>query len=348
MKKTIFLALLISLVSAGCNVLGIGSSGPLGIVKTVDGGGTWVAKNVAEGGGDLSGLRVYEMVFDPVNHEHLYASTSSGFLQSFDSGETWKQTLSKIVAYDFFLNPQNVQNILVAGIFGDHGKIIRTRDGGTTWEEVYNEASSDNPVFSIAASPSNPSEVYAALYSGTVIKSIDGGTNWFVVNDLKGVVLTMRYRTNGIYALVSDRGLFKSTDGGLHWNSITNALTGSSGITSFIPESVDTFFKLGIDDQANGVIYLTTSKGLFKTTNDGQSWAQIKLPLDVDANDDPRAIASTHGGVLAYTSVGDTIFKTLDGGKSWQTQGFPSTSSVNKILIDPILPQITYAGLTAR
>ena len=347
MRKKILLLLLISLTAVSCDLLGIGTSGPLGVVKTVDGGGTWLTKNAVQGGGDIANVRFYEMAFDPTSTERIFAATDKGLLESDDSAESWKQLLSKVVAYDFMINPRDNKNIFVAGIFGDHGKIIRTRDGGTTWEEVYNEASSNNPVETITANPNNPAEIYAALFSGTLIKSIDGGTNWFVLNDLGGPAIRLRYR-NGIYALVSNKGLSKSSDGGLHFNSLTNSLTGSGSASSIIPTYIDGFFKLGLDDQTNGVIYLTTSAGLYKTTNDGQSWLLIKLPVDPDSSDKPRAIASTHGGMIAYTSVGSTFFKTLDGGKSWQTQGFPSNNVANKILIDPVLNQITYAGLSSR
>jgi photosystem II stability/assembly factor-like uncharacterized protein len=347
MKNKIALLSLLFFLSAGCGVLG--NAGPTGVVKTVDGGGVWQTKNRIEGSnGEISGLRVYEMTFDPNNHEHIYMSTTEGFWRSDNSADTWKQILAKVVTYDFHLNPQDTNNIFVAGIFGEHGKIIRTKDGGTTWEEIYNEASTNNPVNTITANPNNQLEIYAALASGTVIKSIDGGNNWFVVGDLKGEVLRLRYSklNNSLYAFVTNGGLSKSTDGGITWNSITNGLTGA-GQSSFIPERVDRFIKLGLDDQSAGVIYITTSKGLYKTTNDGQNWSLINLPVKTDS-DKPRAIASTKGGMIAYTSIGGTIFKTLDGGKSWQTQGIPSDNPVNKILIDPVLQQITYAGLTQR
>lgn len=348
MKNKIFLLSLIFFASAGCNLL---ASGAVGVIKTVDGGGVWKASNrIANSkSGDISGISISEMTFDPNNHEHIYASSNTdGLWKSEDSGNSWTQILSRIDAYDFYLNPQDVNNIIVVGIYGEHGKMIRTKDGGVTWDEIYNEASTNNPVTSITANPNNPSEVYAVLNSGVSIKSVDGGTNWFVLTDAKAQVLRIRYSriNNTLYSLMSGRGLFKSTDGGLHWTSLTLILTGTDQ-GSFLAQYVDRFYKMGLDDQSAGIIYLTTSKGLYKTTNEGQSWNKINLPIQKDSQP-PRAIASTHGGVIAYTSIGSTIYKTLNGGESWQTQEIPSPNLVNKIIIDPALPQITYAGLTAR
>ncbi len=347
--KKIALAPLLLLLAISCNFLS--NNGSLGVLKTVDGGGVWQTSNVIKDGkgAEIKGLVISEMAFDPNNHEHLYVSSiNSGFWRSFSSGDKWEQVLSKINAYDFFLNPNDLNNIVVAGTFGDHGKIIRTRDGGTTWEEIYNEASTKNPVTTITANPNNPYELYAALNSGIIIKSIDGGTNWFVVNDAKTAIVKLRYSklTNTIYALETSKGLYKSTDGGIRWTSLTDALTGE-GQTSYISKYIDKFYKLALDDEIGGVMYVTTSSGLYKTSDDGKSWFGINLPVNADS-EDPRAIASTHGGVLAYTSIGSTVYKTLDGGKSWQTQGVPTNNLINKILIDPVLSQVTYAGLAER
>ncbi|MDB4940021.1 MAG: hypothetical protein JWO40_446 [Candidatus Doudnabacteria bacterium] len=351
MKNKIILLPLIALLAASCNLFGANTT--QGVIKTVDGGGTWQAKNhIANTTSDgLNTLPISEMAFDSANHEHIYlTSSTNGFWRSFDSGDNWTQVLSKISAADFFLNPQDPNNIIVTGIYGDHGKMIRTKDGGATWEEIYNEASTSNAVNTITANPSNAAEIYAALNSGIIIKSVDGGTNWFVLYDMKTQILKMRFSklNNALYAITADKGLYKSVDNGQHWDSITTQLTGVSGnylISS--SDYVSKFFKLGLDDDTAGVIYLTTSNGLYKTTNDGKNWAILNLPIQTNA-DVTRAIASTHGGMIAYTSIGSTIYKTLNGGQSWQTQGIPSANLVNKIIIDPTLPQISYAGLISK
>jgi len=132
----------------------------------------------------------------------------------------------------------------------------------------------------------------------------------------------------------------------LHWNNITVALTGSD-VSSYLSTYVSNFYKVGFDDRQAGVIYITTNKGLYKTVNNGANWLFVNLPIKSDA-EVPRAIASTHGGMLAYTSIGSTIYKTLDGAQSWQTLGTPSNTFINKILIDPVLEQVTYAGLSGQ
>ena len=148
-----------------------------------------------------------------------------------------------------------------------------------------------------------------------------------------------------IYFLTRNKGLFRSVDRGQTFQPISN-ITESAGLSITFVAAVQ-YYKMGIDDRDPRIIYLTTGSGLYKTTDDGRSWTLLNLPVKKEAQI-PRAVASAQGGVLAYTSIGSTIFKTSNGGQSWQTQGLPTQSMVNTILIDPFLPQVTYAGLITR
>ena len=286
----------------------------MGIAKTLDGGGVWQLANRVDDSNNISGLDVSEIAFENNNHEVVYlGSLNGGFWVSKDSAATWQQLLSTVSVYDFYVDPTNSDNIFVVGLFANHGKIIRSKDAGATWEELYNEATVGNPVNSITGNPNSGNELYAVLSSGVVIKSVDGGVNW-----------------SNTTSLLTERPFISSPN-----------------TQNIVPQEVSTFLKMGLDDQSGGVIYITTDAGLFKTTDDGQNWAFINLPVKRQEAS-PRAVASTRGGVIAYTSIGSTLFKTLDGGQSWQTQQLPSNNPVNKIIIDPVINNISYAGLTRQ
>lgn len=349
MIKKIFALSLVLLMAQSCSFLGGG--GTLGIIKTVDGGGTWQSYNQIEGEktGNISGLIVSELMFDPTNRETVYASSTNGGLwQSKDSAQTWKQILSEITIYDFFVDPTDTKRIYVAGTYNNHGKILKTENSGASWDQIYNEASVKNAVNTITANPTNTSELYAALNSGIIIKSQDRGVNWFVVYNAEDQVLKMRYNplNSQLYVLARTKGLARSSDGGQSWTVISNSLVGiSTPLGTY--EASSQYIKFALDDQSSQVIYLTTSAGLFKTTDEGTSWTSLKLPVR-DESMRPRAIASSRGGVVAYTSIDNTIYKTVNGGQSWQTQSLPTGNRVNSIIIDPVLPQIAYLGLTPR
>ncbi len=348
MIKKIFALSLILLMAQSCSLT---KGGVLGIVKTVDGGATWQSSNLMEGEktGNISGLTVSELMFDPNNRETLYASSTNGGLwMSKDSAQTWKQILSEITIYDFYIDHTDTSTIYVSGTYNNHGKILKTANGGASWEQIYNEASSRNAVNTITGNPNNTQEIYAALNSGVMIKSQDGGINWFVIYDAKDQVLRMRFNPlNGqLYAIALTKGLAKSGNGGQTWTTLTSSLLATSTVLGTY-EGASQFIKFALDDQNSQVIYLTSSKGVFKTTDEGVTWTGLILPVKGESMR-PRAIASSRGGVVAYTSIDNTIFKTVNGGQSWQTQSLPTTNRVNSVIIDPVLPQISYLGLVPR
>lgn len=88
------------------------------------------------------------------------------------------------------------------------------------------------------------------------------------------------------------------------------------------------------------------SGGIFKTTNGGGSWSavfddqQMLAIGDIElAKNNPDIIyvgtgePNAGGGSLAYD--GNGIYKSTDGGLSWESKGLPDIGSVGKIVVDP-------------
>ena len=97
------------------------------------------------------------------------------------------------------------------------------------------------------------------------------------------------------------------------------------------------------------------SGGIFKTTDGGTSWTPIFDGQDVLAigdiaiskNNTSLVWAGTGepnagGGSLAYD--GDGIYKSTNGGSSWENKGLADVGSISKIVIDPNDDDILFAG----
>jgi photosystem II stability/assembly factor-like uncharacterized protein len=95
------------------------------------------------------------------------------------------------------------------------------------------------------------------------------------------------------------------------------------------------------------------SGGVWKTGNGGATWAPLfddQPLLNIGAlkiqqtNPDVIWVGTGEGNPRNSLNLGDGIFKTLDGGKTWKRMGLEKTRNIHRILIDPNNPDIVYAA----
>jgi len=100
----------------------------------------------------------------------------------------------------------------------------------------------------------------------------------------------------------------------------------------------------------------TVGGGIWKSTDEGLKWTNIsdgKLPGD-SASIGAIAVASSNPKII-YAGTGETdirntmipgdgIFKSIDGGKTWQYAGLRDTHTISAIVVDPNNPDVVYAS----
>jgi len=215
--------------------------------------------------------------------------------------------------------------------------VFKSVDGGATWSD------GASPPFSgcrlnepMVLDPGDPDTIYLAeAEDGAWLRmSRDGGTNWSTVWDwTRGMESHLNAlaidpaNSATLYAGISDvsqflegstaSGLMKSTDGGARWNNI--GLTGSA-VTVLL-----------IDPNNTSILYASTEgllseprgfRGLFKSTDSGSNWFAVSNGLEslMDSRFRITAIVidRDNPGLLYLGSAGGGVFKSLDGGESWQ------------------------------
>ena len=320
-----------------------------GLNKTTNGGADWQAINtIADNQGSLAPLNVARMDFDPFNHEIVFASGfNDGLYKSEDSGGTWRRVLSRIWTFDFVISPINSNTIYAGGFFADVGRLVKTEDGGKSWQEVYSEAAPSVSVRAVAVDPTSPNHVVIGTSAGGFIKSNDGGLSWKLLKNFNDRINRIYWLNEQVYVLVKGKGLFKSTnlDAG-EFVELTESLTKSDNfLENFTGLAEQAFNQAYVDNLAPGLIYLTAGKGLFKTVDEGKNWQKLELPgkHSPELPTRPVAVARSSSNIV-FTGVGNVIYKSTDGGATWQTQSIVTNGFVNYILIDPQLPQVVYAG----
>jgi len=276
---TYFKAQCIDICRSNPNVLYIGtdSLGGLnsGVYKTTDAGANWV--RVYNGVTDMA---VQSIAVSPSNPDVVWICTFNGSGPAI--GGLWKTTNGGLnwfvsntgIASDnrnmlaVIVNPLNA-NVLYAGtslvLPGSTGpsKIYRSNDGGSNWVQLTNGlpnlTTSNNPVRAMSFSTLDTGRVVAALF----------------VNDTTG-------------------GIYLTTNSGQNWAK----KWGIPNTTGTLPRSI------GFRPGSNNEIYvgldqssLTTGRGVWRTTNGGQTWADFNS----------GALLNTMGiRALLWKTTGDT------------------------------------------
>ncbi|HNP18333.1 MAG TPA: T9SS type A sorting domain-containing protein [Fulvivirga sp.] len=219
-----------------------------GIWKTTNGGTSW--NEVAP---DLANMAIVTLAMSESNSSVIYAGTGEGFVyngtlilngdgiyKSIDKGVSWS-LLNSTTTEDFrnvsriIVDPTN-ENIVVASTAGRKilgsgavpaGAIMRSTDGGVTWDKVYDTT---GPIQQIVAAPSDFSTQYAAIGNGLgVIKSTDAGVSWTDASN--GLNVTGRIELgvsfsdpDKVYGSTPFSGdvsnLYLTTDGGSNWEIV--------------------------------------------------------------------------------------------------------------------------------
>jgi photosystem II stability/assembly factor-like uncharacterized protein len=112
----------------------------------------------------------------------------------------------------------------------------------------------------------------------------------------------------------------------------------------------------GVPSQPRTFYMGVASGGVFRTTDGGESWTPItdgKVPVgstgsiavaDSDAN--VIYLGTGSDGVRSNVSTGRGVYKTLDGGKTWQFAGLANSGQIGAVRIHPTNPDIVWISAT--
>lgn len=281
-------------------------SGYYGLIKTTDGGNSWV--DVTIGSNGQLHPDQHCLAFGPDNT--LWVGNDGGIWKTADGGQTWincNHTLGVTQFYTLAIHPTN-SNFLLGGN-QDNGSEWYT--GSLGWPQVF--AGDGGPV---AIEWDSPNIFYTTYVHMTYLYKYDNGV-W--LGDVTGPWSGDRASwcngplvidPNQIDALLAGTyRVFRTTNSGNSWAQISGDLTNGTGHLR----------ALAVSTAGSNTIYSGSSDGRVYVTTDGSTWNPRYSGLPVapipDIVTDPTNWQTAY--ICIDQSTDGRVYKTTDAGISW-------------------------------
>jgi len=262
-----------------------GDAPGLGVMKSTNGGSSWVSSNSGMGN-----RTVGMMVMHPSNSSIILAATNQGIYKTTNSGSTWSKTSTGYLNFkDIKYKPGSSTTMYAsaAGVF------YRSTNGGDSWTAITSglpgsgrlvigvSAANSNYVYAIVGASAGFTGAYRSTNSGLNFTQMSSSPNllgWAADGSDNGgqasydlCIAVDPTNANTIY--VGGINIWKSTNGGTSW-TLNAHWVGSGGAD-------DVHADMHALEFSNGALYVGCDGGIYKTTNGGTVWNDISSGIAV-------------------------------------------------------------------
>ncbi len=253
-----------------------------GVLRSDDGGSTWVSLGTTIFRTSSGGAKIARVVIDPATAGSSTATTvlvasDFGLFRSTNSGVSWTEVLGGI-ATDLVQDPVTPA-IHFAAVRSDG--VYRSTNGGLTWtRQSTGLPTTDVARINLALAPSDPATLYASIQRSSagdllgIYKTTNGGSLW-IASVASGASCSTQCwydMTLAVHPSSADTvyfggvSLFKSSNGGATFTSVTNGVHVDQHILMFDPNDANT-------------LYAGNDGGIYRTTNGAASWTTLNTNL---------------------------------------------------------------------
>jgi len=250
-----------------------------------------------------------------------------------------------------------------------NGGLYRCHAGSDShWQSLTAGLPQNVDVYVIVVHPQNSDVIFVGTQDGPY-RSIDGGDHWERLGfpERGAVVWSMIIhptRPNVMYAGTAPIGLYRSEDGGDTWRKLANVKSTDHCGPSYLSRLI----RIGIEAGRPDEIYLGLEvSGVLHSADAGETWQDLSAPLiklaeqphlksNLGGTGDHEGMMDSHAIVLsaaapksAFLAVRVGIFRTDDGGASWQDMQvgrFSPVTYCRDLKVSQHDPRVMYACMS--
>ncbi len=237
----------------------------------------------------------------------LYVATHAGLIRGTDDKSWIYVSADRNDHMGFTLDPKS-GTMLRSGHPVSGGSLgVESSPDGDAWQKLSNVLEPPVDFHAMTVSQADGKAVYGwDSRSRKTLRSLDGGRTWQELS-MKGIDSSVfsfaAPPTVGVVLAGTPSGLFHSTDQGTSWKRISSIGDGYVASVAADPNDANHFLAF-------------TERGMKITRDGGATWTPSLGGIPPRAAATSLAISPVDGEV-AYAADALTIFKTVDGGKSW-------------------------------
>lgn len=326
-------------------------AGPVdgGLSVTHDGGKTFqiLGETKAEGGGPRAINDAREILFRSKTEGWAVAMDSEHgdfLLHTSNGGATWEQAFPELRPTEDLSFPDE-KNGFGLGALSDSAAVLKTEDGGDSWQTV---TSLTGKYLAEKLSFVSPSEGWlaamavggAAANGQVVLHTSDGGKNWAEVGRLPADGPEIGYvrffdAANGILVESGKNEILSTSDGGETWRLMSEE-TGNASACQFYFLSSSNGWRVQTVGTGN-----SSRVEVSRTSDGGASWSSpAAIPSAAGYESFAVCFASeTNGIILAGAQDGRLLLLTSsDSGLNWDLHPLPASASGSVDLTGSQLP----------
>ncbi|MGB3776304.1 MAG: hypothetical protein WA951_13690, partial [Leeuwenhoekiella sp.] len=289
--------------------------GGIGVLKSIDDGASWEYLNNTSSFGGIGRLAV-----NPNDADNLTVASSTGIYVTSDGGASWEKTfgvenfkptdsVGSTNVQDLNFTPDNY-NVMYGGV--NNLGIVKSTDGGYTWDVVFNrrDYNPNNERFELDVSAANPDEVVLGVYSDSGASAVN--TDFYITRDAGETFTLLGYEgTPASGNLISGQGWYDNIVTAHPYDENVFYVGGVVVYKVTITDSLNYEFTpiaAGYNDELNDYVHVDQH---------GLKW------IKEDGTENFQLILSNDGGVYSTGFLADPA--TTEGDWSTLALGYNST-----------------------